>query len=118
MNSPSALAVSDATKSILLCGFLQQPLASFQSKVSVVPIQLHAHLSSADTAVQILVLNALFLPPVTHEPGAALLALEWRQNQLKHSEIPIFRLNHSVKFSHILVVETAVKCYTSSYIIK
>lgn len=107
VNIPSVLAVSDAAKSILLCSFLPHLLTSFQNKVSAVPIQFHAHFFFADAAVQILVLNALLLPPVTHEPGAALLALEWRQNQHRYSEVYIFRLSHSVTISHILVVEIA-----------
>lgn len=103
--------------SILPCSFLQQLLTYFQNKVAVVPIQFHAHFFFADAAVQILVLNALFLPPVTHEPGAALLALERRQNQHTRSEVCIFRLSHSVKIRHIAVV-VAVKCHPTSYIRK
>lgn len=114
MNIPSVLAVSDAAKSILLCSFLQQLLTCFQNKVSAVPVQFHAHFFFADAAVQILVLSALFIPPVMHEPGAALLALEWRQNQHKYSEVRIFSLSHSVKNSNILAFELAVKCYPTS----
>lgn len=82
MNILSVLAVSDETKPVLLCSFLQQQLTCFQNKVSVAPIQFHALCFSAEAAVQTPVLNTLFLLPVMLEPGAALSALQ--QNQQKH----------------------------------